>query len=69
VPVIIAGGPKSESDLDFLEMIAGAMEAGARGVAIGRNVFQHKTPVKLTRAITEIVHEGKSVADALKMLE
>lgn len=69
VPVIIAGGPKTESDRGFLEMIDEAIEAGARGVAIGRNVFQHRTPVKLTRAITEIVHGRKSVDEALEQLE
>jgi len=42
VPVVIAGGPKTSTDKQLLERIDGAMEAGARGAAIGRNVFQHQ---------------------------
>ncbi len=40
VPVIIAGGPKMDSEKELLEMIEGSLEAGGKGVAIGRNVFQ-----------------------------
>jgi fructose-bisphosphate aldolase/2-amino-3,7-dideoxy-D-threo-hept-6-ulosonate synthase len=69
VPVIIAGGPKMKSDLDVLETVEGAMGAGAKGVAIGRNVFQHESPTKITRAIARIVHEGWSSADALGELK
>ena len=69
VPVVIAGGPKTNTDEEFLEMIHGAMEGGARGVAIGRNVFQHEKPTKITKAITEIVHHKKSVEEALEKLK
>ncbi|WP_292462062.1 2-amino-3,7-dideoxy-D-threo-hept-6-ulosonate synthase [Methanolobus sp.] len=69
VPVVIAGGPKTNTDQEFLEMIRGAMEGGARGVAIGRNVFQHENPTKITKAITEIVHFNRSVEEALEMLK
>jgi fructose-bisphosphate aldolase/2-amino-3,7-dideoxy-D-threo-hept-6-ulosonate synthase len=50
-------------------MIDGAMEAGARGAAIGRNVFQHKDPVRLTQAICEIVHHRRPVEEALEQLK
>jgi fructose-bisphosphate aldolase/2-amino-3,7-dideoxy-D-threo-hept-6-ulosonate synthase len=69
VPVIIAGGPKMKSDRDVLETVEGAMGAGAKGVAIGRNVFQHESPTKITRAIARIVHEGWPAADALGELK
>jgi len=69
VPIVIAGGPKTNTDEEFLQMIEGAMEGGARGVAIGRNVFQHENPTKITKAITEIVHYKKSVEEALEMLK
>lgn len=69
VPVVIAGGPKTSTDLELLEMIDGAMEAGARGAAIGRNVFQHRDPVRLTRAICEIVHHRRPVEEALEQLK
>lgn len=66
VPVIIAGGPKMKSDADLLDAIEGAMGSGAKGVAMGRNVFQHESPTKITKAIARIVHEGWSASDALK---
>ena len=68
VPVVIAGGPKTETDMEFLQMIEGAMQAGARGVAIGRNVFQHQDPVKMTMAIAAIVNKGKTADEAIKIL-
>ncbi|MEA1985444.1 MAG: 2-amino-3,7-dideoxy-D-threo-hept-6-ulosonate synthase [Euryarchaeota archaeon] len=68
VPIVIAGGPKTNTDEEFLEMIRGAMDAGARGVAIGRNVFQHPDPASMTRAITQIVHRNKTVEEAMEML-
>ncbi len=68
VPVVIAGGPKVETNRDVLEMIKEAIDAGARGVAIGRNTFQHANPIKMTRAISQIVHENASVEAALKEL-
>lgn len=68
VPVVIAGGPKTETDEEFLEMIRGAIDAGGRGVAIGRNVFQHENPTKMTRAISAIVHLDRTVEEAMEIL-
>ena len=58
VPVVIAGGEKMGNDEDILEMVKGAMAAGAAGVSIGRNVFQHKDPEKIVQAISKIVHNS-----------
>jgi len=69
VPVVVAGGPKTETDLEFLQMIEGAIEAGARGVAIGRNVFQHDDPIAMTRALSAVVHEGASAEEAILILK
>jgi DhnA family fructose-bisphosphate aldolase class Ia len=68
VPVVIAGGGKTKTDRDVLEMVKGAMVAGGAGVSIGRNVFQHKDPSKIVRAICEIVHHGSTVEKGLKEL-
>jgi class I fructose-bisphosphate aldolase len=68
IPVVIAGGPKMSSDREILEMVKGAMEAGAGGASIGRNAFQHRNPTQIVRAISLIVHEGASVDKALKAL-
>jgi DhnA family fructose-bisphosphate aldolase class Ia len=49
-------------------MVKGSIDAGGKGVSIGRNVFQHKDPTRMVRAISAIVHEGRNVEDALKIL-
>jgi predicted phospho-2-dehydro-3-deoxyheptonate aldolase len=67
IPVVIAGGSKL-SDEDTLKMVEGAMRAGAAGLSMGRNAFQHETPVKLVAAACAIVHGGKSAAEALALL-
>jgi DhnA family fructose-bisphosphate aldolase class Ia len=68
VPVLALGGPRVERDEDFLEVIRGAMDAGAAGVVIGRNVWQAANPTAMTRALVAIVHHDASVADALRIL-
>ncbi len=65
VPVVIAGGPKVDSELDLLKMVQGAISSGARGVAIGRNVFQHDSPALITRRICGVVHKGLEAEEAL----
>ncbi len=67
VPVIIAGGSKG-NELSTLKMIEDAMQAGAKGVAMGRNSFQHPNPVKFVKAVCEVVHKGKKAKDAAKIL-
>jgi len=69
VPVVIAGGEKLETEMDLWEMIEGALSAGAAGVSIGRNIFQHKNPSRLIKAIGKIVHEGLPIKDAVKMMK
>jgi fructose-bisphosphate aldolase/2-amino-3,7-dideoxy-D-threo-hept-6-ulosonate synthase len=63
IPVVIAGGPKMKSDSDLLKMVYDAMQAGARGVSIGRNVFQHDDVVGITKALGRIVFEGMRPQD------
>lgn len=68
VPVIIAGGPKAETPRDVLQMVKDSVTAGGAGLSIGRNVFQHEDPTKMVKALSAIVHHGRSVSDALKIL-
>ena len=68
VPVVIAGGEKMETEEQLLTMVEEALKAGAAGVSIGRNVFQHKRPEKIIEAIGKVVHHGASVEQALKIL-
>ncbi|RJS76352.1 fructose-bisphosphate aldolase [Candidatus Bathyarchaeota archaeon] len=68
-PVVIAGGPKVETQEDVLQMVWEAMQAGCAGASIGRNVFQAEDPTKMVRALYRIVHEGWDVDEAKKELE
>ena len=42
----------------FLKMVRGAIDGGAMGIAVGRNVWQSKQPVKMLEAINLVIHEG-----------
>lgn len=68
-PVLVLGGPKTHSDREFLASIRGALDAGAVGVVIGRNVWQAPSPTGMTRALAALVHQDVSVDDALRLLE
>ncbi len=68
VPVIIAGGDKMDSDQEILEMVKSSIDAGGSGVSIGRNVFQHKTPGKLIKAMAKIVFHNGTLEEALAEL-
>ncbi len=65
VPVVVAGGSR-ESDLDLLAKVADARSAGAIGVSVGRNVFQHSHPESMIRAICAVVRGGRAPAQALE---
>jgi predicted phospho-2-dehydro-3-deoxyheptonate aldolase len=69
VPVVIAGGPKMGSDEEIFNMVQGALEAGAAGVSIGRNAFQHKNPTKMVQALSKMVHEVASIEEAARILK
>ena len=68
VPVLIAGGPKAEKPVDVLEMVKGAMDAGAKGTTVGRKIWQSTNPGAMARAVLMIVHNGTDVTEALKVL-
>ena len=69
VPVIIAGGPKMDSDMDILNMVHDSLEAGGHGVSIGRNVFQHKDVRGMMAAISDIVLHGATVREAAELIK
>ena len=68
-PVVIAGGPKMETQEDVLRMVWEAIQAGSAGASIGRNVFQAPDPTKMVRALHRIIHEGWHYLEAKKELE
>jgi putative autoinducer-2 (AI-2) aldolase len=64
VPVVIAGGPKLKDELDVLKMAYEAIAQGAKGVDMGRNIWQSRWPVAVIAAIRSIVHENASLKKA-----
>jgi DhnA family fructose-bisphosphate aldolase class Ia len=69
VPVVIAGGAKMNSDEDIFKMVEDALQAGAAGVSIGRNAFQHKNPTKMVQALSKMVHNAASIEEAVTILQ
>jgi DhnA family fructose-bisphosphate aldolase class Ia len=68
VPCTVLGGPKTEKVRDFLQSIKDAVDAGAAGATVGRNVWAHENPVGMVRALRMIIHENSSVDMAAKQL-
>lgn len=68
VPILIAGGPKTKTVRGSLEMVQGAISAGASGVVMGRNIIQADDPARMLAAIKTIVHDGLGVDEAMKHL-
>jgi predicted phospho-2-dehydro-3-deoxyheptonate aldolase len=68
VPVVIAGGPKTESDADIFKMVEGALQAGAAGLSIGRNAFQHQSCDRMVQALSKMVHQNATVDEAVAVL-
>jgi len=64
VPLVVAGGPKLATELDALQLTYNAIQEGAIGVDMGRNIWQSDHPVAMIRAIRAIVHEKATVKEA-----
>jgi len=69
VPVIMAGGPKCETELEVLEFVHDGIQKGAVGINLGRNVWQSPHPVAIAKALKAIVHDNASVAQAHEILK
>ena len=68
VPIVIAGGKKLP-ELEALEMAYKAIQEGAHGVDMGRNIFQSDSPAGMAQAIGKVVHEGYSPAQAYEVYQ
>ncbi len=69
VPLVVAGGPKLETEMDAFQLASDAIAEGAVGVDMGRNIWQSEHPVPMIQAIREIVHQGASVREAKEIFE
>jgi len=63
VPVMILGGEATGTTRGMLESVEGAMDAGARGLMIGRTIWKSDDPARTVDALTDIVHDGATVND------
>jgi 3-hydroxy-5-phosphonooxypentane-2,4-dione thiolase len=69
VPLVVAGGPKLETEMDAFQLAHDAISEGAVGLDMGRNIWQSEHPVPMIRAIREIVHKNASVREAKELYE
>lgn len=68
VPIVIAGGKKLP-ELEALELAYKAIQSGAAGVDMGRNVFQSENPAAMIRAVSAVVHQNMKPKDAFDLFE
>jgi putative autoinducer-2 (AI-2) aldolase len=66
VPVVIAGGKKLP-ELDALKMTKAALDSGAVGVDMGRNIFQAENPIAMIQAVRAVVHEKHTPEEAFEL--
>jgi putative autoinducer-2 (AI-2) aldolase len=64
VPVVMAGGPRTETELEVFEFVYDGMQRGAIGVNLGRNIWQNEHPIAAIKAIRAIIHKGATPEEA-----
>ncbi len=69
VPVVIAGGPKADTQREVFDFVYDGMQKGAIGVNLGRNIWQTEHPVAVIRSIREIIHDGYTPKEAEDLFE
>ncbi|WP_435360678.1 class I fructose-bisphosphate aldolase [Haloarchaeobius sp. DFWS5] len=62
--VVMSGGSKTD-DYEFLKTVEASMNAGGKGLAVGRNVFQREDPIAILDALEQVIFEGASAEEAL----
>jgi DhnA family fructose-bisphosphate aldolase class Ia len=68
-PVVVLGGTKSERYEELFTMVKTAIDAGASGVAVGRNIWGYRNPGAMTAALRAIIHDNADVENALQIIE
>ena len=69
VPVVMAGGPRADTELEVLEFVHDGMQNGAIGINLGRNIWQSPHPVPMIRALRQVVHHNGTVAEAREIYD
>jgi putative autoinducer-2 (AI-2) aldolase len=69
VPVVMAGGPKCETELEVFDFVYDGIQKGAIGVNLGRNVWQNPHPLAMMRALNAVVHDGVTPKQAFDLFK
>jgi len=69
VPVVMAGGPKVDTEREVFEFVYDGMQKGAIGVNLGRNIWQHDHPVAMIKALRAIIHKKATDKEASDIFE
>jgi len=69
VPIVIAGGPKCETEFEVFEFVYDGLQKGAIGINLGRNVWQNPHPVPMMRALNAIIHRNSTPREAQELFE
>jgi putative autoinducer-2 (AI-2) aldolase len=69
VPLVVAGGPKLNSEKEVFELVYKAVQEGAVGVDMGRNIWQNEHPVAMIKAIRSIVHDNANPKEASQIYD
>jgi len=69
VPVVMAGGPQVDTELEVFEFVYDGMQKGAIGVNLGRNIWQNDFPVAMIKAIRAVVHQNATPKEAQELYD
>ena len=67
-PVLIAGGPRMDSERAVLQVVRDTLDAGGTGVVFGRNIWQSPHPARMIQALRHLIHDDGTVAEAAAFL-
>jgi putative autoinducer-2 (AI-2) aldolase len=69
VPVVMAGGPQVDTELEVFEFVHDGIQNGAIGVNLGRNIWQNEFPVAMIRALRAIIHDNAPPKEAQQLYD
>jgi len=69
VPVVVAGGPQVDTEMQVFEFVYDGIQKGAIGVNLGRNIWKHPYPVAMAKAIRALVHDNATPKQAHDLFE
>jgi len=69
VPIVMAGGPQVDTELEVFEFVHDGLQKGAIGVNLGRNIWQNDYPVAMIKAMRAIIHENATPKQAQELYD